>query len=346
MIGQLPHPVPVRTPRPSSRKARKRLSGTSRGAVIGSLGLAVASLLALQACAVTPSSQSDGFGDDEAVAKLAGHLTGEYTNHAQVWGARQAGESVPDAYQVTIVPLTAHDREERLLHYRQYRVGESSSPYREARLLLEPGPDGGVTQRVQRRVSDAWQPLAGCTVHWRRTGDGFEGETRNDACRFRDPRTGEVVTRHRRWLVGAEGFTWTERRVTGQASETETLRFVPVSWYTGWAGVRARAGNEEGEGEWQVERGLRLHDGGAVRQLPDAGGKAHGIRLERLQWPNSGIRMLRLSVIEMASGEAIAYAWAPPGAAYIGIHLGWLQAGLETADTGSAGESRRSPETP
>lgn len=310
------------------------------------VALIAACLLALQSCALAPSPRTDGTAEDGAVAVLAGRLAGEYTNHAQVWAARQAGDPVPEAYQVTLTPLASGGAGERMLHFRQYRSGEQASPYREARFLLEPGPDGGVTQRVQRRVSDAWQPLAGCTIHWRQTDSGFKGETRGEDCRFRDPRTGEAVTRHRRWSVGAEGLIWEERRSAGRDRETEILRFVPVRWYSGWAGVRGRADDGRGEGDWRVERELRLHDGGSVRELPTAGGPVHGIRLERLQWPASGIRMLRLSVIEMATGEAVAYAWAPPDAATIGIHLGWLQAGLEAADARAAGEARRPPPNP
>ena len=41
--------------------------------------------------------------------------------------------------------------------------------------------------------------------------------------------------------------------------------------------------------------------------------------------------MLKLSVVEDASGRTLAYAWANDGASRIGISLGWLQVGLERA---------------
>lgn len=304
--------------------------------------LAAACLLALQACAVSPGP--DGSGGGEPVEALAESLAGEYSNHAQVWEAERGDGPVPVSYQVSIVPA-AGSGDARTLHFRQYRAGRRSSPYREARFLLEPGPDGGIHQRVERRVDGGWQALPGCTIEWQRSEEGFEGSTRGDECRFRDPRSGEAVTRHRQWSVGDGGFAWQERRVTSRGEEVETLRFIPVDWYSGWAGVRARGGDGGGEGDWRIERGLRLHDGGAVRELPEVNGAAHAIRLERLRWPNSGIRMLRLSVVEAATGELVAYAWAPPDTAYIGIHLGWLQVGLESSGvprerrTRSPGES-------
>lgn len=294
--------------------------------------LAAVCLLGLQACVLAPTSERAP-GDD--LAALAERLAGEYSNHAQVWEAERGDTLVPGRYEVTIVPVDPGDADGEVLHFRQYRLGERASPHREARFLLESGPDGGVIQRVERRAGDGWQALPGCTVYWRRAETGFEGETRGNECRFREPRSGEVVTRHRRWSAGGDVLTWEERRVTSGDEETETLRFAAVGWYSGWAGVRSRDEDGRGEGEWQIERRLRMHDGGGTRELPAVGGTAHRIRLERLRWPNSGIRMLRLSVIEAASGEMVAYAWAPPDASYIGIHLGWLQVGLEVANGAS-----------
>lgn len=291
--------------------------------------LAAACLLGLQACALAPSPERAGGND---VTALAERLTGEYSNHAQVWEAERGDAPVPGRYQVSITPGSAGDADGRVLRFRQYRLGDRASPHREARFLLESGPDVGVIQRVERRAENGWQALPGCTVYWRRAETGFEGETRGNECRFRDPRSGEVVTRHRRWSAGGDELTWEERRVTSRGEESEILRFVAVGWYSGWAGVRGRDDDGRGEGEWQIERRLRLHDGGGARELPVVNGAAHRIRLERLRWPKSGIRMLRLSVIEAASGDLVAYAWAPPDARYIGIHLGWLQVGLEVAN--------------
>lgn len=331
MIGGLPQPGPVLTLPSLPRKARNRLSGSSRGTVIGACGFAAACLLGLQACALAPSSER-ATGND--VTALAEQLVGEYSNHAQVWEAERSDAPVPGRYQVSIVPAGHGDG--RMLRFRQSRLGDGASPHREARFHLESGPDGSVIQRVERRAEDGWQALPGCTVYWRRTESSFEGETRGNECRFRDPRSGEVVTRHRRWSASGDELTWEERRVTSRGEETVTLRFAAVDWYSGWAGVRGRDDDGRGEGEWQIERRLRLHDGGGSRDLPAVGGTAHRIRLERLRWPKSGIRMLRLSVIEAASGDLVAYAWAPPDASYIGIHLGWLQVGLEVADAAAS----------
>jgi hypothetical protein len=300
-----------------------------RNSPSGTTTALAACLLGLQACALAPSSERAA---GNAVDVLAKRLVGEYSNHAQVWEAERSDASVPGRYKVSIVPAAAGEAHGRMLRFRQSRLGGGASPQRDARFLLEPGPDGGVIQRVERRAGDGWQPLPGCTVYWRRAESGFEGETRGNECRFRDPRSGEVVTRHRRWSARGDELVWQERRVTSRGEETETLRFVAVGWYSGWAGVRGRNDDGRGKGEWRIERRLRLHDGGGTRKLPAVSGTAHRIRLERLRWPKSGIRMLRLSVIEAASGDLVAYAWAPPDAAYIGIHLGWIQVGLEVAN--------------
>lgn len=41
------------------------------------------------------------------------------------------------------------------------------------------------------------------------------------------------------------------------------------------------------------------------------------------------MRIRKLSVVEDASGQTLAYAWANPEATRIGINLGWVQVGLE-----------------
>ena len=46
--------------------------------------------------------------------------------------------------------------------------------------------------------------------------------------------------------------------------------------------------------------------------------------------------MLKLSVVDDASGRTLAYAWTNPEATRIGINLGWVQVGLESAAIGPA----------
>lgn len=297
--------------------------------------LSIATILLAGCAAVSGGGDAptEALADVEA---LADALEGEYTNHAQVWASKQAGEDHPREFHLTIVRDPSGTSDRPVLRLRQVLAGGDGRPVRDARLVLETSPEGGVTQRVQERSDGEWRALNGCEIHWQRGTSGFHGATRGDGCRFRDRRNGRVVTLHRRWTANADSIELVESRQGVEGTRRETLELAAVRWYQGWAGVRQRTEGGRGGGDWRVERRLRLHDGGAVRELPDAGGGQYAVRLERLKWPNSGIEMLRLSVVEPDSGEVLAYSWAPPRAERIGIHLGWLQAGLQAgSDRGS-----------
>lgn len=299
--------------------------------------------LVLAGCATVPGN-GDGAGTAEGqVSRLATLLAGEYTNHAQVWAARRTGTEVPTEYHVTVVPVTVANAPGPVLRLRRYRAGERGAPVRDVRLALAPGADGRVVQNVQRRREGAWETLAGCQVYWEALDQGFTGETRGDGCRFGRRSGGGEVVIHREWTATPERLRLVERHESAGDGRKETVELAPVRWFQGWAGVRGRDRDGSGEGEWQVERRLRVHDGGGTSSLPDAGDRAHALRLERLTWPNSGIRMLRLSVVDPASGEVIAYAWAPTDADRIGIHLGWLQAGLRAKGGAAPGPSAAHP---
>jgi hypothetical protein len=42
----------------------------------------------------------------------------------------------------------------------------------------------------------------------------------------------------------------------------------------------------------------------------------------------NGARVLKLGIVETASGKTVAYTWANPEAERIGINLRWIQAGF------------------
>ena len=82
--------------------------------------------------------------------------------------------------------------------------------------------------------------------------------------------------------------------------------------------------------------GLRLHNEGQVVPLVTESGDETGFSLElaRLTYQNTHVAVLKLGVLESATGETVAYSWADPDAVRIGINLGWMQAGL-TAEEGA-----------
>ncbi len=61
------------------------------------------------------------------------------------------------------------------------------------------------------------------------------------------------------------------------------------------------------------------------------------LELARLTYQNTRVAVLKLGVLDAATGETVAYSWADPDAVRIGINLGWMQAGLTQAGTAQAG---------
>jgi hypothetical protein len=108
---------------------------------------------------------------------------------------------------------------------------------------------------------------------------------------------------------------------------------VPV--YAGWvalngAGARAPANNDD----WHLQNDLRLMLGQrAPLHWRDGKPAGYALALSRRDYPERGLVVLQLDVIDEASGKVLAYAWADSNAASIGINLGWVQVGLQREGT-------------
>ncbi|MBN8480071.1 MAG: hypothetical protein J0L88_00600 [Xanthomonadales bacterium] len=109
-----------------------------------------------------------------------------------------------------------------------------------------------------------------------------------------------------------------------------------VQWFGGWAAINGAGDKATAESrDWHMDKGLRLDNEGGRASLKwrDGTPSGHSLRLERLTYRDGSTPVLKLSLVEDASGQAIAYAWANPEATSIGLNLGWVQVGL-TRETG------------
>ena len=107
-----------------------------------------------------------------------------------------------------------------------------------------------------------------------------------------------------------------------------------VRWFTGWAAVNG-AGPQAGaeNHDWHVDRALRIGSEGGRSPLRFRDGRPTGysLGLEQMTYQNGNTPVLKLSVIDDATGRSLAYAWTNPEASRIGINLGWVQIGLDCA---------------
>lgn len=284
-------------------------------------------------------------------------LAGEYDNHAERWSATAGGKQTP---ALNAAPAIHHwishpggDRNQLLWRL----VLPDATPVQEARWLLVKENNGFVPYRPLTAEAEAvfqdsaksvriddrsWAPLAACTLKAAASRNGLAFAADPSACSALLPGIGataallplrfELIEDRLRVVTVAD-------QARGVDAATLSQR---VRWFAGWdalngGGAKAAADNND----WHLRRDLRLHsEGGRVAlRYRDGAASGYSLELARLTYRESNTEVLRLAVIEDASGKMLSYVWADPESRRIGLSLGWLQVGLEAE--GAAPEARR-----
>lgn len=160
-----------------------------------------------------------------------------------------------------------------------------------------------------------------CVYAWSKTADGFEGRLEQDAsCAEPLPAL---------WQIGREFLTITPASAGGEGDSTP-FRARRVSYYKGWIALSRQSIDERAaDDDYLFLADLRAHDEGFITPILDQGQPTgYAVELARLTYQNTGVAVLKLGIIEEATGETLAYSWANPGAALIGINLRWVQCGF------------------
>ena len=98
--------------------------------------------------------------------------------------------------------------------------------------------------------------------------------------------------------------------------------------FDGWTAV-LKDGSTEMTGQdapadaWDGQRNLMIHDQGGMVKINDK----FSAQLAQLTYKN-GTKVLKLGIVDNATGKTVAYTWANPDATRIGINLRWIQAGF------------------
>jgi hypothetical protein len=181
---------------------------------------------------------------------------------------------------------------------------------------------------------DQWVALDACTLRGAATASGLEVRADLANCATVAPGIGTTAAllpleiRH-------DGDALSVRLYSDQARGPDArIEARLVRWYGGWAAINGAGPNATAEStDWHMNRGLRISNEGGLASLVWRDGKASGysLELERATYRDGNVPVLKLSVVEDASGRTIAYAWANPEATRIGINLGWVQVGLDVA---------------
>ena len=178
---------------------------------------------------------------------------------------------------------------------------------------------------------DSWVALDACSLHGSATADGLHVKVDLASCTTLAPGIGASVA-----LLPIDIHHDGERldvrlyadQARGPDAKVEARR---VRWFEGWAALHGggRSGDASSK-DWHMNRELRLgSEGGRVAlKWRDGQPSGYSLMLERATYRDGNVPVLKLSVLDDATGSTISYAWSNPEAERIGISLGWIQVGL------------------
>lgn len=275
---------------------------------------------------------------------LRSALPGNYSNFAQIRAAGGTGV-VTDV----LVRYLAVDLDGAFLVSTRTREG-GTARHQLYRFTAGTGTDVLLARFAPLEERQLDQPLAtmlgetearfrkGCELALSATAAGLVGQTDPATCRFSHPDAGTVGLL-REFSFGRGQLDFAERLLDtsgNRVGEDGVLRLQKHRRFTGWAGkhVDAEAAADDPTA-WRLAESFDLADDGRVRTLVDVAGDSLdlGLQLSRIRRGADRGTILRLSLVDLKTGEVLAYAWTDPGAESIGIHLDWFQAGLEIAET-------------
>ena len=174
----------------------------------------------------------------------------------------------------------------------------------------------------------------GCEVFWRLKDNKFEGSMKPNACRVVSKRSGKTLiitddlflTKDEIWINDQAKDDQGNYVFGNKANVHHKLKKVKI--FEGWTAV-LKDGSAEMTGQdapadaWDGQRNLMIHDQGGMVKINDK----FSAELAQLTYKN-GTKVLKLGIVDNASGKTVAYTWANPEAERIGINLRWVQAGF------------------
>ena len=267
-------------------------------------------------------------------------LDGEFDNHEQVWAADKGNSTAILPPHVVVTIETTPNKDWTVWHI----LLDAPTPIKAVWAMQTIDAAGDANSMLPHRALVAspamgtsfdtkqWTPLDACALHGTITFADIRVSADPAACAAIVPGIGPqaallplAIEREGEWLR--------VRLYADQARGADTREDArKVKIYGGWAAINGAGPKGGGDSnDWHMNRGLRLGSEGGHAALTWRDGKPSGyaLSLERLTYRERNEAVLKLSIIEDATGRTIAYAWANPEATRIGINIGWLQVGLD-----------------
>ncbi|QBY04588.1 hypothetical protein E2K93_09385 [Thalassotalea sp. HSM 43] len=291
----------------------------------------------------------------------------EFDNHEQHWQDSIDKKDNPEL-QVhehihhVFAPLPTPAMEGETYFVKQYMDGDSNKVYRQRLYQFIRNEQKGAIQLNIYRFKDeekyqdahlnpeAYQTLTmdevttypGCEVYWaykqdQSAGDYFEGSMEQNACAIKSRRSGKMIyfndtlrlTDNEIWIADVAHDEDGNYVFGNKAGIPHINR--KVTYFTGWGGNKLGGPDGEDEKSWGFTRNIMIHNEGQIWPLiDDKTGESTGysIQLAKLTYQNTKNPILKLGIIDDATGKTITYIWSDRINEKLGINLRWLQAGL------------------
>ena len=288
----------------------------------GALAALLSALLSTAASAQTGEA-------DEALLRFGGWLTGEWSNNEQVWQLaveakpasapsasapvvrvhrviRAAGSAAGGGLLFSVQPAAAAATPGKLADTAQpqwLRVRSTASP-------------GVLLQELLAAPSAEKSDNPGCSVTWRYSGADqvYAATPAAGPCGDDTP-----LTRGPLLSLGSQ-------KLTADGAVSRKMRYFEAWVWIKHAGPSAAADDKRAS----FTRRVVFHNEGqrTVVKYEDGSDSPYALELAQLTYQNTRKAILKLGLVDLASGKTVAYTWANPEATMIGMNLGWFQAGF------------------
>jgi hypothetical protein len=315
-------------------------------------------------CANTREPAADSSKENASLerqlATLLEWFPGEYDNHEQHWQQETVEKRAQPIEHIhhLFVPVDAPAIGAHTFFVKQYLDNDPRRIYRQRLYAFDTDSARDAVRltiysfKDEKTWADAFKDAArmaalapsdlearpGCEVYWRWNADHFVGSMVNDACRFVSQRTGgkEIIINDDLKLTAEEIWISDVARDPEGNLVFGNTEGVPhknrkVRYFTAWAALKRGGKDAAPESrDWLGMRNIVLHnEGDRVPIVDDAGNRlGYSIELARLTYQNTTTPILKLGVIDDATGKTVAYSWSEPNGTRLGINIGWLQTGV------------------
>ena len=289
-------------------------------------------------------------------------FVGEYDNHEQVWQQKidgLKGDQLHEHIHHIFKPVSAPNIGENTYFVKQFIDGDYDKVYRQRLYHFTKNQQEGAIQLTIYRFKDEEKyryvdrdpamiasiardeltTTPGCEVYWTFNGEYFDGFMKEKACHFYSSRSNKTIyitdilrlTESEIW-IGDKAHDEHGNKVFGRDEQHKNRK---VRHFKGWMGVqRKKIDPNSDDKSWVFVKDFSIHNEGQIVPIVDKDGSKTGysVQLARLTYQNTTQPILKLGLIEDATGKTVTYIWSEVGSTRLGMNLRWMQAGLTAVD--------------